>query len=64
MTLLEAYFSLFAQAFGTVLGLFFDLLEAAGAIPVFIGVFTILCVVRFLVAPLVGESGSSKAGDD
>lgn len=64
MTPVEAVFSFFATAFDFVFSLFLRLLSASGATGVYIAVFTIYCVSRFLVVPLLGNKDSSKVGDD
>lgn len=64
MNPLESVFSLFTAAFSAVFGWFFQILTASGAVGVYLAVFAIFCVVRFLIVPLIGSNDSQKAGED
>lgn len=63
MTSLDFVFSLFTAAFSAVFDWFFQILTACGATGIYIAVFAVFCVVRFLIVPIIGTN-SQKAGDD
>lgn len=63
MTVTEAYFSLFGTAFDAVFKWFVSMLNASGALQVFLLIFTIICVVRFLVVPLIGNAITDAFGE-
>ena len=64
MNIVEYLFALFAQAFVAVFGWFFSMLDASSASGLYLSVFCIYCVVRFLIVPIVGNKDTKKAGDD
>lgn len=64
MSPVEAIFGLFSMAFDAVFGWFVRMLTASGAVGVYLAVFTVYCVSRFLILPLIGNTDGSQVGDD
>lgn len=64
MTIVDYVFSLFGIAFSAVFDWFFQLLIGAQALGLYISVFCIYCVVRFLIKPLIGEAIAEKRADE
>lgn len=56
MSIPEYVFRLFAAAFSSVFGWFFRFLVGAEALGLYLAVFTMYCIVRFLIRPLIGEA--------
>lgn len=63
MTIVDYVFSLFGTAFSAVFGWFFQFLVSAQALGLYISVFCMYCVVRFLIAPLIGDAVASERHD-
>lgn len=54
-------FEIVSTSISSVLGFFTDLLDATGLTPVYLSLFTLLIVVSFLVAPILGTAGGSDS---
>lgn len=64
LTPVEFVFSVFATAFGAVFTWFFQFLSATGATGIYLLVFVMYTVVRFLIVPIVGSRDSDDVGDN
>ena len=63
-TPVESTLGLFATAFDAVFGWFTQILFASGAVGVYLCVFAMVCVVRFLIVPIIGKAFTEEVGED
>lgn len=63
-TPVESTLGLFSTAFDAVFGWFVQILFASGAVGVYLCVFAMVCVVRFLVVPIIGKAFTEEVGED
>lgn len=63
MTIVDYVFSLFGTAFSAVFGWFFQFLVGAHALELYISIFCMYCLVRFLIKPIIGEAIAEERAD-
>lgn len=63
MTITDYVFDLLGTAFGFAFGCFLRLLTSSGAASLYIAIFAMYCIVRFLIAPIIGDAVASYRHD-
>lgn len=64
MTPMDYILGFFETAFGAVFGWFFQMLTASGAAGVYLAIFAMYCIVRFLIVPIIGNRETEEVGED